>query len=143
MHARRPDFHQCARFLIESRPEIFSTWPFERIRQWLAYHWNQRGLSVVVEGDTVVGLAVGWRAQLPDIDDPWSRWDESGDTLWISQLHARTPEAMGALLISLQARVPDWDAIAVHGMRRGKRVRFPDGYLRRLFQITAQRLTHC
>ena len=137
---RTPDFHQVALFVLASKPQIFGVWPFARLKDWLRYHWEQRALAVVTEGDEVVGMAVAWRAQMPDIDWPWTKWDDRGKALYIAQLHAAKPMALMTLLRALAVRCPDCFWLPMFATRRGKRVRLPRRYVQRLWNRTIRQL---
>lgn len=137
----RPDFHLVALFMLESRPDIFREWPFESLRDWLQDRWNQRMMVVVEEGrNNVIGVGIGWRACKPDIDDPWTRWDDHGNCLYVSQLHAKTPQALAVILQLLGQRCPDWQKLTLYGRRHGKLRRLPPQFLTRLNHFIQTRI---
>lgn len=127
---------QCAALMRRTQPSIFNQWPEGRLEEWLGFHWDQGACAVVGNGKEVVALAVAWRAHLPDIDDDWCVWDDTGDCLYFAQLHAVSTEALAACLNFLSIRVPKWQDLKLIAMRRRRRVRLTPELICRLWNRT-------
>lgn len=127
-------------FLRRSRPDVFNTWPKGRLREWLDFHDRQRGLAVVEVDGQLAGVAVVWRSHAPDIDDPWTKWDDTGDTVYVGQLHSTCPAATLGILCFLDQRIPNWRTLRFMAQRRGRRVNIPSKYMGRLFTLSARKV---
>lgn len=130
---------KSADFLMKSRADVFTKWPKPTLIKWLQYHMEQRGVAIVADGGVITGVAVGWRSQMPDIDDRWARWDDNGDCFYIDQLHAQNPAALRNLICLFEGRIPEWHQLTLLAERRRKRVRIRPAVVERLFTFSDMR----
>jgi len=122
----------ASQFLLESRPDVFQSWPVPTMHDWLRYHIRQRAVGIVAVDGHVCAVGIGWRGHMADIDDRWTIWDDSGDCFYFDQLHSRYPSGVATLIDMFQARVPDWNRLHLIADRHGRRVQLTARIIDRL-----------
>ena len=130
---------KAAEFLLRSRPEVFMAWPRDTMCDWLRYHLRQRAVGIVVNGGNIEAVGVGWRSQLPDIDDRWAKWDDKGDCFYFDQLHASNPEALANLILLFTRAVQDWQELRLIAHRHGRRVLLKHQTISRFYRLSKLR----
>jgi len=127
---------EVSKFLLESRPDVFSSWPEQKMRHWLRHHIVQQACAIVAIKGEVMAVGIGWRGHMGDIDDRWSYWDDTGDCFYFDQLHSKSPLALATIIALFEARVPDWQQLRLIADRKGRRVQLNKKLITRL-QISA------
>lgn len=121
-----------SQFLLESRPDVFTSWPVLTMHQWIRHHLRQRAVATIAVDGRIVAVGIGWRGHMGDLDDRWSAWDDSGDCFYFDQLHSRDASGLAALITMFEFRVPDWKRLKLIADRRGRRVQLHPRILDRL-----------
>lgn len=131
-----------ADYLAAKLPNTVGTWHRSELVNWLAHQWAQRALAVVVKDDSVVmGVGIAVRCEAPDMDDPWTRWNDRGNCVYVHQVAASTGEALCVLMAMLAHRIPDWESVRIYATRRERRVRLRRGtFTRRWRRMKPQRV---
>lgn len=124
-----------ADWMAAKLPHTVGTWNRGLLVNWLAHQWAKRAMAVVVHGQSkILGVAVAVRCEAPDMDDPWTPWNDRGNCLFVHHVATEHPEALRALMAMLVHRVPDWERLRIHATRRGRRVRVPHGVFHRTWR---------
>jgi hypothetical protein len=90
--------------------KVFDDWGEDIITTMVTYHMMKKTISVVYDGDEVVGVHMWYNCNYDDGWDFIKNWEEdkpNGDTVFLAFLFADNKEAMRKLTIDLIEREPD------------------------------------
>jgi hypothetical protein len=90
--------------------KVFDDWGEDIITTMVTYHMMKKTISVVYDGDEVVGVHMWYNCNYEDGWDFIKNWEEdkpNGDTVFLAFLFADNKEAMRKLTIDLIEREPD------------------------------------
>jgi hypothetical protein len=90
--------------------KVFDDWGEDIITTMVTYHMMKKTISVVYDGDEVVGVHMCYNCNYDDGWDFIKNWEEdkpNGDTVFLAFLFADNKEAMRKLTIDLIEREPD------------------------------------
>ncbi len=107
-------------YLSAALPKTVGTWDRTVLHNWLAFQWAQRGLAVVTYRERIIGVAVAVRCEAPDMDDPWTPWNDRGNCVYIHQVAASSPVVLKALMSFLAHRLPEWESLRLYAFRHGR-----------------------
>lgn len=90
--------------------KVFDDWGEDIITTMVTYHMMKKTISVVYDGDEVVGVHMWYNCNYEDGWDFIKNWEEdkpNGDTVFLAFLFADNKEAMRKLTIDLIEKEPD------------------------------------
>ena len=90
--------------------KVFDDWDKDVITTMVAYHLAKDTISVVYEGDEVVGVHMWYNCNYDDGWDfvmDWEEDDLDGDTIFIAFLFASDTEALKKMTLKLIEKEPD------------------------------------
>jgi len=90
--------------------KVFDDWSEDIITTMVTYHMMKKTISVIYDGDEVVGVHMWYNCNYDDGWDFIKNWEEdkpNGDTVFLAFLFADNKEAMRKLTIDLIEREPN------------------------------------
>lgn len=112
---------QITDYILLRGCKFFSGWTREALEDYVIHHLNQGTISVVVDGEAVNAVVIGW-AQVGDehIKWNWQSHDPSGDHWWWDQFFADSPYHGALAIVDLCERFPLAAHLPSVAFRRGK-----------------------
>lgn len=89
---------------LRDKVESFSKWDEQLAKEWITWHWKHASISVVKDGEKIVGVGVARVLKDINMSDDHYYFDDSGDILFVDMLAADNKEAINILLDSANKR---------------------------------------
>jgi hypothetical protein len=120
----------------------FAGWPPSILRAWLHWHCANRNLIVIAENDKILALGIGWQCRKETVERHWQAGDPTGDCFYFSQVIARTPAGLAALICEFTRQWPQWGSLDLYA-RRGPKGLLPlnKRLLLKLYRLAQRRLS--
>lgn len=115
----------------DRRGWCFGGWPDSILEIYLKWHHQNGSLVLVEDQGQLVALAIGTQMPEAGIHRHWVCWDDEGDAIYLSDLLAKTREAVGACFDELAGRCPGWREKKLIALRRGQKRVFSPEYVER------------
>lgn len=116
----------------------FVDWPWETLRAYLEFHIRQGTFAFVQtfvqDGRQIVGLAVAWRDRLAtvraraargEVIFRWQPEDPAGDCVFVAEVLATVPGALGSVIAGLARAHPAWRGLPAFTCRENQLIQYP------------------
>lgn len=107
-------------FLRAHSARHFKNWSDEDLTAWLGWYHMQRAIGVVLDGEEVVGVGIGYPCRADQVMKQNNVPDPDGDYYKVEHVCVTRPRAIIGLMLMVNQQCPTWKSKDFVGLRAGK-----------------------